>query len=371
MERFDLNYSELKEKGEKIKNSLMEIGAHKEIVYDLPETEDMKTTTSTSYPIKAFEKFLGFYDKNEKIAFNPSISFNTDFSYCIASCRYLKEEGRDFVRLDGETSSTYKAKADRALGYFKKRFGLHGSFQFNIRRFRRYENAKGMSESSAVAAAASSSLIENVFPNSADKESIASRFAKLVSGSGTRACINGLSIWLSYPGIDPDQSFAVKLKDNPMKFYYGIFPNSQNIATDKAHETAVRSVFYGSWIADKYAALNAAVENSFDDEYLLKRGQRDSLNLHSVLLSGGLIVQTPESISLIRKILDFQDKNEGIYLNADTGPSIMIASKEKSLLKEFYETAGGHYLEGSFRFDGHLANEAEFRKESEEFFSNI
>ena len=371
MEKFALDYNELKEKGERIKDSLMEIGAYKEISYDLPETEDMKTTTSTSYPIKAFEKFLGFYDNNEKIAFNPSISFNTDFSYCISSCRYLKEEGKDFVRLDGETSSTYKAKADRALSYFKKRFNLHGSFQFNVRRFRRYENAKGMSESSAVAAAVSLSLVENVFPSSANKESIASRFARLVSGSGTRACINGLSIWLSYPGIDPDQSFAVRLKNNPMKFYYGIFPNSQNIATDKAHETAVKSIFYGSWIMDKYDALNTAVENNFDEGYLLKRGQKDSLSLHSVLLSGGLIVQTPESISLIRKILDFQNKNEGIYLNADTGPSIMIASTEKSLLKEFYENEGSRYLEGSFRFEGHLANEAEFKKESEEFFSGL
>lgn len=365
-----MNYDEIKIKGEGIRNSLMEEGIYEEITYESPQVEDGRVTTTTAYPIKAFEKFLGFYNNTEKIAFNPSISFNTDFSFCISSCRYVKEDGKDFVSLDGEISTIYNTKAGNALNYFRKRFNLHGSFQFNIQRFRRYENAKGMSESSAVAAAVALSLVENVFPNMKNKDSIASRFARLVSGSGTRACINGLSIWLSYPGIDPDQSFAVKLKNNPMKFHYGIFPNPQNIATDKAHETAIKSVFYESWIRDKYDALSEALKSDFDYEYLLKRGQKDSLNLHSVLLSGGLIIQTPESISLLRKILDFQKKNEGLYLNADTGPSIMIGAMDKSLLHEFAEFSGNNYLEGSYEFRKHLNHEEQFRKKSEEFFNN-
>ena len=363
-----MNNDEIRMKGENIKNSLIETGAYEEITYEYPAVEDQRTVTATAYPIKAFEKFLGFYDNIEKIAFNPSVSFNTDFSYCISSCRYLKQDGMDFVRLDGETSNIYNTKAEKALNYFRKRFNLHGSFQFNVRRFRRYENAKGMSESSAVAAAVALSLVENIFPNNEKKVSMASRFARLVSGSGTRACINGLSLWLSYPGINPDQSFAVKLRDNPMKFYYGIFPNPQNIATDKAHDTAVKSIFYNSWINEKYSALHEAVENNFRDEYLLKRGQTDSLNLHSVLLSGGLLVQTPESILLLKKILDFQKKNEGIYLNADTGPSIMIGSMDKHLLDEFVELTGNTYLKGSYDFNKHHNTEVQFNRQSEELF---
>lgn len=365
-----MNYDELNAKGEGIRNSLVEAGLYEEIQYESPQTEDRRLTTATSYPIKAFEKFLGFYDNFEKIAFNPSVSFNTDFSFCISSCRYIKEDGRDFVRLDGETLTTYKKKAENALNYFRRKFNLHGSFQFNIQRFRRYENAKGMSESSAVAAVVALSLVDNVFPDTRNRGSIASRFARLVSGSGTRACISGLSIWLSYPGINSDQSFAIKLRDNPMKFHYGIFPNPQNIATDKAHETAVKSIFYESWLRDKYDALYEGLRDNFNEEFLLKRGQKDSLNLHSVLLSGGLLVQSPESVSLLGKILDFQRKNEGIYLNADTGPSIMIGAMEKSLLDEFVEFSGHNYLEGSFEFRKHLNKEAEFRKQSEEFFSS-
>ena len=75
-------------------------------------------------------------------------------------------------------------------------------------------------------------------------------------------------------------------------------------------------------------------------------------------------------VSLLGKILDFQRKNEGIYLNADTGPSIMIGAMEKSLLDEFVEFSGHNYLEGSFEFRKHLNKEAEFRKQSEEFFSS-
>ena len=366
-----MNNEVFREEGKKLASILYDMGLYREIVYEEPDLEDLKETTATSYPIKAFEKFLGFYDNKEKIAFNPSISFNTDFSYCISSCRYTSEEGKDFVSLDNEINATYASKAEKALEYFRKRFGIKGSFQFNIKRFRRYDTAKGMSESSAVAAAVALSLINNVFPGMKEKPAVASRFARLVSDSGTRACINGLSMWLSYPGINTDQSFAFKLRDNPMNFHYGIFPKKRGIPTDRAHETAVKSIFYESWIKDKYNAIKKGIENNFNESFLLERGQEDSLNLHSVLLSGELLIQTPESIELIGKILDFQKKNDELYLNADTGPSIMIASREKSIINEFREEVSDYFLEGSFGFHGHESREAKFKKESSEFFSNV
>jgi diphosphomevalonate decarboxylase len=366
-----MDAEEFKKRGESLKEQLIEYANFNEIQYTEPELEDFKESTSMAYPIKAFEKFLGFYDKTEKIAYNPSISFNTDFSFCISSCRYTREEGKDSVNLDGIQNTSYTSKASKALTYFKSRFSIKGSFQFRVKRFRRYENAKGMSESSAVAASVSRSLISNVFPNHPDQDLLASRFARLVSGSGTRACINGLSLWLSYPGINPDQSFAFKIKDNPMQFYYGIFPKKQSVKTDLAHEFAVRSTFYRSWIQDKYTALELALKSGFDENYLLKRGQQDSLNLHSVLLSSGLMVQTPESIKLISEILEFQKNNEGIFLNADTGPSIMIGSKEKSLIKEFQESRSDQFLHGSFNFPNQYKELNNFKKESTEYFSKL
>ncbi|MHB8372111.1 MAG: mevalonate 3,5-bisphosphate decarboxylase [Thermoplasmataceae archaeon] len=366
-----MKIKELTEKGEKFRQNLSDNGLFHKIEYSEPELEDFRETVALAYPIKAFEKFLGFYDTTEKIAFNSSISFNTDFSHCLSFCRYVREEGKDIVILDGKTEHAYTSKAMKSLSYFRSRFSIKGSFQFYVKRFRRYDGAKGMSESSAVAASVAKSLITNVFRSQENQDQMSSRFARLVSGSGTRACIDGLSLWLSYPGIDPDQSFAIKLRKNPMSFHYGIFPKKQSIVTDMAHESAVKSVFYETWIDDKYAALDNALSSGFDERFLMERGQKDSFNLHSVLLSSGLIVQTPESFDLLRKLLLFQKKNEGIFINADTGPSIMIASRDKSIISEFLETTSDPFLHGSFNFNQHEGNLNQFKRDSMSFFEKL
>ncbi|EQD29792.1 mevalonate pyrophosphate decarboxylase, partial [mine drainage metagenome] len=155
------------------------------------------------------------------------------------------------------------------------------------------------------------------------------------------------------------------------RYIMEFFPKKQSIVTDMAHESAVKSVFYETWIDDKYAALDNALRSDFDEKFLMERGQKDSFNLHSVLLSGGLIVQTPESIDLLRKLLLFQKKNEGIFINADTGPSIMIASHDKSIISEFLETTSDPFLNGSYNFNQHEGNFNHFKRDSASFFEKL
>ncbi|MHB1440749.1 MAG: mevalonate 3,5-bisphosphate decarboxylase [Cuniculiplasma sp.] len=359
-----MNIDLLKNKGKKIQTLLDENGYFKPISYPEPEPEDGKITHGISYPIKAFEKFLGYYDVKEKIAYNPSISFNTDFSYCLASCQYEKDSSLDRVILDGVKNENYTKKAKTALDIFRKRTGMGGAFNFYIKRYRRYEEAKGMSESSAIAASVSKALINNIYH---EKEELmthmASRYARLVSGSGTRACIQGLSLWLSYPGVDPEQSFAMKIKDNPSKLFYGIFPKKNAIKTDQAHSFVKKSIFYETWLNDKMDSVIKSFKEDFSTEYLIERGERDSLNLHSVLLSSGMLAQTGESIELLRKIVKFKEKNPCLYINADTGPSIMVSSLDKNLVKECIEEIDQDFIWGSFNYDTYGENLNDFKNE--------
>ncbi len=358
--------------GEKIKSTLEKEGLYQQIEYPEPSLDDGNISYGLSYPIKAFEKFLGYYDSAEKIAFNPSISFNTDFSFCLSACKYTKTAKTDSVVLDGVTNDSYTLKATSALQSFKKKFKIEGSFQFYLKRYRKYTEAKGMSESSAVASAASRSLINNLFnEKKSTMDHLTSRFARLVSGSGTRASIEGLSIWLSYPGLDSDQSFAVKIRDNPKEIYYGIFPKRNSIKTDQAHNNVKNSIFYDTWIYDKMDAVKNATENNFNTSFLIERGQKDSLNLHSVLISSGMFAQTGESIELLRKIMKFQSDSEGIYFNADTGPSIMISSLDRNLILECKSYVNENFLEGGTKYDDHVKKMNDFKKESEAYFNSI
>ncbi|MGP6207371.1 mevalonate pyrophosphate decarboxylase [Cuniculiplasma sp. SKW3] len=329
------------------------------------DPEEGRIWYSHSYPIKAFEKFLGYYDKDERIAYNPSISFNTDFSFCLSACVYSKNPGQDKVILDDETSETYTKKAEFALSKFKKDYSISGSFGFYIKRYRRYEKSKGMSESSAVASAVSKSLISCAFNGEADKDlALQSRYARYVSGSGTRAVFDGISMWLSYPGMRKDDCFALKIKDRPEEIKYGIFPKNNQSPTDSAHVKAIESPFYDSWVNEKYKFIRKNMKKSFDLDDLLQRSTVDMLSLNSVLLSSGLMIQTPESLRILEKAIKFKEKHDGFYFTADTGPSIMILTKDEKLIDEFSEGIGDNFLPGGFNFKQHLDYVEKFKREA-------
>ncbi|MEM0140058.1 MAG: mevalonate pyrophosphate decarboxylase [Ferroplasma sp.] len=357
--------------GENIRRRLTNMDLYHELENYVADPEPEKITYGYSYPIKAFEKFLGYYDKFYKIAYNPSVSFNTDFSIVYSACMYSKDEYSDTVCFDGRDAAEYKNRYTEPLNILKKQAGIKGSFHFYVKRYRKYPVAKGMSESSAVASATARSIVKNVFGSSAgNDDSFVSRYARLVSGSGTRAAINGPSFWLSYPGIMEENSFAFKIPLDVSKLNYAIFPRSINYKTSNAHEVAVKSIFYESWVSDKYIKINEMIDNSFDLNYLLSRSMDDMFNLNSVLMSGKNVIQTPESIVLLEKFLKYKKKNEGIYITGDTGPSLMVMSTDKNIFNEFLESIEDFRIIGSKQKTEELI-EKDFKKEAEDYLFNL
>ncbi len=356
--------------GNKILKKLENYGLYKKLKNYNKDIENNKITTGYSYPIKAFEKFLGYYDDYNKIAYNPSISFNTDFSVCFSACRYTKEENRDSVFLDNDYYKN-KMRYEMPINFIKNELKINGSFQFFIKRYKKYENAKGMSESSAVASAVSRSIVKNVYDEAYKDDSFVSRYAKFVSGSGTRAAINGPSMWLSYPGIKEKDSFAFEIPLNVKKMNYYIFPKNIEYETSNAHKTALQSIFYESWINDKYNKINEIIDNNFPINMLMKRSMEDMFNLNSILLSKGNVIQTPESINLLKKFLKFKEKNDSIYITGDTGPSLMVMSDDDSLIKEFLSTVDDYYLKGNHNPDDHKSLYKNFENEANEYFNSL
>jgi diphosphomevalonate decarboxylase len=358
--------------GENIKRKLVDTGLYRELENYNTVLEPGKISMGYSYPIKAFEKFLGYYDNYYKIANNPSTSFNTDFSLVYSACEYIEKENSNMVILDGKPATGYTERFEKPLEIFRKNTGIRGSFLFYIKRYRKYSEAKGLSESSAVASSVSRSLIRNVFGNKAAvNDSFVSRYARLVSGSGTRAAINGPSIWLSYPGIMEQDSFAVKIPADVDKINYAIFPKNIDYKTSNAHAEVIKSIFYNSWLTEKYTKINEIIDENFNVELLMKRAMEEMYALNAVLMSRGSVIQTAESIKLLKNFIEFSKKHERIYITGDTGPSLMVMSSDKTLLNQFIETVDDTKIIGSHHPDDHKRRENEFRKEFEEYVNHF
>lgn len=353
--------------GKIIESELLKLGIFKPSTEHQPTLHDGNITSGYGYPITGLEKFLGYFDETINIANFPSISIVTDFSIARAECRYIKQSGKDSVLLDGKASEKYQQKAVRALQFFKSLYGISGSFQFYVERKKKYKNAKGLGESASVAAAVSRALISNVFgPEGLNDVTLTSRFARMVSGSGTRSVSGGLSLWLSYPYIEESHSAGYFIKDPGEEMHVGAFPMPSEIVTDSAHRLAESSDFYGRWVSSKYQHLLEEIEDGFDIEHLMKRAQEDMYTLNSIILSRGHFIQTPASLTLINSLNEFRKKHEGLYYTADTGPTIVLMSRDRKLIEEFVGTRKEEFIWSSRKITDPGENR-DFKSRASEF----
>ncbi len=369
----DLNViSDLNQKGSRIYSKLNEMGIIHEEEMPPPSPEDGRITFGSGYPSKAIEKFIGYYDRNSRIAYTPSMSILTDFSIARAYCLYNKAGKSDIVYLDSRFDPERSESAKIALDKFRSICGVKGYFTFYVERERRYVRAKGLSESSAVAAAVSSALVSNVFGYNVRAHSmLASRFAKFVSGSGTRSVFPGLSTWISYPGIQEPKCMAHEIKIDFSKIKIAMFPKYADYSTNQMHELSVKSPQYIPWVQNKFARFREIIDRSFDLEDLLIRAEEEMLNLNSLLMSAGRVLQTEESLSLIERIVSFRKKNPGLYFTADTGPSILVMTLDENLLKEFLETETDFYISGNIVKDSSPSASNAFRERGKAFFASF
>lgn len=353
------------DEGTRLVETLMEAGIYSEPDPVNIELEDGKTSYGHGYPIKAVEKFLGYYDPEMHIPFNPSISFGTDFSLFQCSCTYDRNAKQDSVIFNGEKSESYSMRAAGAMTNFRKIFKFGGAFKFVIRRSRRYEKAKGLSESAAVAASVSRALLRNVSSGEPDDRNV-SRFAKFVSGSGTRAAIPGFSIWLAHAGMEERRSFAVKLPVDYSKFHFAAIPLYTDIATSDMHKLVIKSPLYVPWITAKFPRLEEIVENGFKLSDLMQRSFEEMINLSNLVKSVGREIHTSDTLNIIEQYLKFSKQNEGLYMTTDTGPSAIIMAEDRKLVDDFLSLLPYNHIDGKIMEGGDPQERSDFMKEVEE-----
>lgn len=362
---------ELRERGEEIYRKLVEKGLFSKIQEHEATPEEGRISYGEGYPITAIEKFLGYFDTQTNIANFPSISFNTDFSVAKTACMFIRRPGEDSVMLDGEEDRKYEDRAGKAVNYFKGIFGIKGSFRFYIRREKRYSEAKGLGESAAIASSTSRAIISNVFGvEAAGDAPFVSRLARLVSGSGTRSSMDGFSLWLSYPWIRDELCHGVRLPVDARNFNIMTFPAVHEIKTESAHNIALSSPYYARWMINKYSRIEDIMDTNYDPETLMVHAEEDMYLMHSVLMARGTIVHTPGSLDLINSLKKFREKNPGIYYTSDTGPSLVVMSKDRKAMEEFADLAGKKPLWGKVVHEHGTKPDRKFMKEAEEFLTH-
>ena len=161
-----------------------------------------------------------------------------------------------------------------------------------------------------------------------------SAMSRLLAGSGCRSAVGGISLWLSYPGIAHEDSFAIRLDNRDqladLRLITVPIDSRINLKTEMAHADAPNSPFYKCWMFNRFEEIReclAAIQQG-DWRTVGQLAELDSIQLHGVTMSGSrenkLFAWEPENIQLFRMCNDLRADGVPVYFSTDTGPTVVF-----------------------------------------------
>ena len=290
-----------------------------------------------AYPIQGILKYHGMADWDLRTAYLPSISVNNDAAYTLTLVRYDAGLSADQVVINSETATgrahervTYMLDRVRELARIETRARVVSR---NVVRARRVGKGLGTS-ASASAALAMAAIGATLGTEATHNRRLQSCMARLLAGSGCRSATGGVSLWLSYPGIPHEDSFAVRLDRRnelaDLRLLTVPLDSRIGLATETAHHDAPRSPFFEPWALGRGSEVIECIQATLQGDWrtLGQLAELDSIRLHGVTMSGSrekkLFAWEPENIALFRLCNDLRASNVPVYFSTDTGPTTVF-----------------------------------------------
>jgi len=301
-----------------------------------------------AYPIQGILKYHGIANEEHRIAYFPSISLNNDCSYTVTYLRFDENLEEDSAFLNG--NPIFGEAFERikfALSFIRRYSKIKTKAILISRNFLKSSKegriGKGLgtsaSGSSALALAAISVLYDNDLDFIENKR-LLSIFSRYLSGSGCRSALGGFSLWLSYPNINPLDSFAIRLDRNEHRDFIKkisliTIPIQSDLRTNQVHKIAPKSPFFTAWLEQR-KKLVFEFFKALDKHNLNRIGELaeyDTLCLHSVTMTApnnqNIIAWGPDTLKIMLKIQELRMNDAyNVYYSIDTGPSLVLLTLE-------------------------------------------
>ena len=272
-----------------------------------------------------------------RTAYLPSISVNNDAAYTLTLVQFDAGLDDDRVTING-ASADDRARARviqtldavRALARVDTRATVDS---MNVTRASRVGKGLGTS-ASASAALAMAALAATLGSELAQNRRLLSCLSRLLAGSGCRSATGGVSLWLSYPGVSHENSYAVRLDQHAelaeMALITVPLDSRIGLATEAAHRDAPQSPFFAPWCKSRAEEVIACIQAVAQGDWrtLAQWAEIDSIRLHGVTMTGSrenkLFAWEPENIRLFRLCNDLRSAGVPVYFSTDTGPTMVM-----------------------------------------------
>ncbi|GIV85267.1 MAG: GHMP kinase [Candidatus Roseilinea sp.] len=292
-----------------------------------------------AHPMQGILKYHGLADWEWRIAFLPSISVTNDAAYSITLVEFdpdLAEDeaiiggqratGRDLERVKHSLNAVRNIAAVRSHARVRSRNVVAGGA---------LRAGKGLGTSASGSAALAMAAIAAAFGADAVQNwRFVSAMSRLLAGSGCRAATGGVSLWMSYPGIAHEDSFAVRLDTRgqlaSMRLITVPLDSRIGLKTESAHADAPNSPLFRCWMRNRRDEVLRCIEAVMAGDWLTvaQMAEADSITLHAVTMTGGverkLFAWEPENITLFRACDALRAEGVPVYFSTDTGPTTVL-----------------------------------------------
>ncbi|MCS7056777.1 MAG: hypothetical protein NZM18_11465 [Thermoflexales bacterium] len=297
-----------------------------------------------AHPMQGILKYHGLADWEWRIAFLPSISVTNDAAYSITLVEFdpdLAEDeaiiggervtGRDLERVKQSLNAVRNIAAIKSYARVRSRNVVAGGT---------LRAGKGLGTSASGSAALAMAAIAAAFGEEAVQNwRFVSAMSRLLAGSGCRAATGGVSLWMSYPGIAHEDSFAVRLDTRgqlaDLRLITVPLDSRIGLKTESAHAHAPNSPLFKCWMRNRRDEVLRCIEAVMAGDWLsvAQMAEADSIVLHAVTMTGGtehkLFAWEPENIILFRACDALRAEGTPVYFSTDTGPTTVLLTNKQ------------------------------------------
>ena len=335
---------------------LSELKGRNYSIEDFPQVEERSSLNgegaAKAYPIQGILKYHGMSDWKNRIAFLPSISLNNSAAYTLTYVEFDSKFEKDMVIINEKRAEGRELERVRQMLDTLREITSAKTKALVVSK-NYFVNGKGLGTSASGSAALALAAIEaGLGENYSKNQRFVSVLSRYVAGSGCRSATGGISLWLSYPGIESVNSFSLRIDrdrfDNlrlitiPVESRLRIKTKEgyQKFRTEFAHMEAPKSEFFKKWMLMRKAKVIDVLDaiDKRDWERIAGYAELDTIHLHAVTMSGKsfeeldkpkLVAWEPETLKIMRKVNELREEGIPVYYSIDTGPSPVLLTDKK------------------------------------------
>ncbi|MBI5959877.1 MAG: GHMP kinase [Chloroflexi bacterium] len=366
--------------------------AHREILealahygYTVEDYPDLRgqgraagSASAKAYPIQGILKYHGMTDWNWRIAYLPSISLNNDAAYSLTRVEFDPVLAADEVTINSTTAQGREfERVQHSLDVLRKLAGVSSRARvWSKNVVRASKTGKGLGTSASASAALAMAATAALFGDEAAHNTrFVTTMSRLLAGSGCRSAAGGIALWLSYPGIAHEDSFALRLDTahqfDDLSVITVPLDSRLSLKTETAHDDAPNSKFFKPWMLNRREEIIECISAIQRKDWRIvgQLAELDSIQLHGVTMSGSrenkIFAWEPENISLFRLCNDLRTEGVPVYFSTDTGPTTVLLTHQdhENTVVSRIEALGFEVVRGKLGGPAALVDEASARHE--------